>query len=120
MKEETKRWIDQAEEELDTAKINFENKKYFSAAFWCQQSLEKGFKAILIEKTNNFPKIHDLRELAKLNKAPLKIIELCTKINPAYIASRYPDISNKYTEKDTKEIIKNCDEVLTWIKKNLN
>ncbi|MBI3035898.1 HEPN domain-containing protein [Candidatus Woesearchaeota archaeon] len=120
MKQEVKRWMKQANEELDTAKINFEAKKYFSAAFWCQQSVEKAFKALLIYKTNKFPKIHDLTKLAKLNEAPLNILELCAKINPAYTVSRYPDSPKKYTRKECKQIISYCQEVLKWIKKNLN
>ena len=119
MKEEVKKWMEQAKEDHDTAKFNFEGKKYKSAAFWCQQSIEKALKALLIKKTNSFPKIHDLTRLAKLNKAPITIIELCAKINPAYIASRYPDSPNKYTKVECKKIMSYSEEVLQWIKKNL-
>ena len=120
MKIEVKRWLKQAEEEFDTAKINFKAKKHFSAAFWCQQSAEKAFKALLINNTNKFPKIHDLTKLAKLNEAPLDIAELCAKINPAYTASRYPDSPKKYTREECRQIIKYCQKILKWIKKNLS
>ena len=118
--EDVKRWMEQAREDYDTAKFNFEGEKYKSAAFWCQQSIEKILKALLIKKTNSFPKIHDLTRPAKLNNAPVKIIELCAKINPAYIASRYPDSPKKYTKAECKQIIKYCEEVLIWAEKNLN
>lgn len=120
MKEDIKRWLEQAEEELDTSIINFKAKKYFSAAFWCQQAVEKAFKSLLIKKTNKFPKVHDLTKLAKLNNAPINIIELCAKINPAYIASRYPDSPKKYTKEESKQTIKYARKVIEWIKKNLN
>ncbi|MBS3096716.1 HEPN domain-containing protein [Candidatus Woesearchaeota archaeon] len=120
MKEEVKRWMKQAQEDYETAKFNFDGKKYKSAAFWCQQSAEKAFKALLIKKTNKFPKIHDLTKLAKLNESPLRILELCAKINPAYTASRYPDSPKKYTKKECSQIIKYCEEVLKWVKKNIN
>ncbi len=107
MQEEVKKWMGQAREDCGTAKFNFEGKKYKSAAFWCQQSVEKALKALLIKKTNNFSKIHDLTRLAKLNNAQIKIIELCAKINPAYISSRYPDSPKKYTGGECKQIIKN-------------
>ena len=119
MKEEVKRWMEQSEEEFDTAKLNFEVKKYFSAAFWCQQSCEKAFKALLIHKTDKFPKIHDLTSLARLTNAPSKITELCAKLNPAYTVSRYPDSPKKYTKEECEKIIEYCQEVLQWIKKNL-
>jgi len=111
MKEEVKRWMAQAKEELDTAQINFEAEKYFSAAFWCQQAAEKALKALLIDKTNEFPKIHDLTKLARLNSAPKEIVELCAKLNPAYTASRYPDSSKKYSKEECKQVIKHCQEV---------
>ncbi len=120
MKEEVDSWMKQAEEEFDTAKINFKVKKYFSSAFWCQQSVEKSLKALLIHETGRFPKVHDLVMLAKLNKAPLRIMELCAKINPAYIASRYPDFIQTYSKEDCKQIIDACQEVLKWVKNQLN
>ena len=119
MKEEIKRWFIQSREEFDTAKINFDAEKYFAVAFWCQQSAEKALKALLIKKTNSFPKIHDLTNLAKLNKAPTRIITLCAKLNPAYIASRYPDSPKRYTREECELIIKYCQEVLEWVEKNL-
>jgi len=118
--EEVKKWFMQAKEEFDTAQINFEAKKYFSAAFWCQQAAEKAMKALLIKKTDTFPKIHDLMKLARLNNAPFEIIEACAKLNPAYIISRYPDSPKKYTKEECKQIIEYCLKVLKWIEKNLN
>ena len=120
MKEEVNRWIKPAEEELDTAKINFNAKKYFSAAFWSQQESEKALKALLINNTDRFPKIHDLVQLARMNKAPLQITELCAKLNPAYTASRYPDSPKEYGKEECEQMILYCGEVLKWIKKNLN
>lgn len=120
MKEEVKEWIKQAEKDLKTAKHNLKSKDYYAASFWCQQAAEKGFKALLIKNTENFPKIHDLKKLAELNNAPYEIIELSTKINPAYIVARYPDVAAKFNRRNSEETIKYCIEVLKWIKKNLN
>ena len=119
MKEEIKSWLEQSDEEFDTAKINFNAGKFFSAAFWCQQSAEKSFKALLIVKTGKFPKIHDLTRLAKLTGCPEKILELCAKLNPAYTVSRYPDSLKKYSKEECEEIMKYTEEILKWIKKNL-
>ena len=52
MKEEVKRWTEQALEDYSTAKFNFEGKKYKSAAFWCQQSIEKILKWLLVILTH--------------------------------------------------------------------
>ncbi len=120
MKEEIKRWLKRSEEEFETAKIDFDAKKYFAAAFWCQQSVEKAFKALLIKKTNTFPKVHDLTYLAKLNDSPKKILVICSKINPAYTASRYPDMISKYSRTECKQILEECKEVLKWIKERIS
>ena len=120
MKEEVKERIKQSNKDLVAAKHDIKSKDYHSAVFWSQQSVEKAFKALLIEKTNKFPKIHDLRKLAELNDAPKEIMKLCVKINPSYTASRYPDIMGTYTKKISEEMLNYCNEVLKWIKKNLN
>ncbi len=113
------RWVEQSDEEADTAKINYKAGKYFSAAFWCQQSVEKAFKALLIKKTGKFPKIHDLTRLARLVHAPLWIVELCSKINPAYTNTRYPDLPKKISKEECRAIMKYSGEVLQWLKANL-
>ena len=120
MKDEARRWFLQAKDDFKAAKYNFEGNILKVAAFLCQQSIEKGFKSLLIEKTDEFPKIHDLTRLAKLVEAPLKIQELCSKINPAYIASRYPDSANKYSKSDVEKLLKYSQEVIKWLEENLN
>ena len=46
-------------------------------------------------------------------------MELCAKINPAYIITRYPDSPKKYTKEECQFIIQYCEEILKWIKKNM-
>ena len=60
MKEEVKRWLDKAKEDLEKAEVLLKSEHYDGAAFFSQQSAEKALKAIIIKRTNNFPKIHDL------------------------------------------------------------
>jgi HEPN domain-containing protein len=95
MKEEVKRWLEQAKRDLITAENSFESKDYYASSFWCQQAAEKALKALLIKKTGEFPKIHDLTNLARLNMVPQRIVELCAKLNPAYTNSRYPGVEGE-------------------------
>jgi HEPN domain-containing protein len=120
MKKEVSRWIEQADEELDTAKIDYQAGKYFAAAFWCQQAAEKAFKGLLIEENNTFPRIHDLVRLARLVKAPTKLVKAAAELNPAYTAARYPDTPRQFTKKETEKGIKNCREVVSWVKKKFH
>ena len=91
-----------------------------ASVFFSQQAAEKALKALLIKRTRNFPKIHDLTKLARMNDAPEKIVELCAKINPAYTATRYPDTAGSYSESEAKQVIKYCREVLVWTEEKIN
>jgi len=119
MKEELKKWIEQAEKDFDTARYNLIGKKIGAAIFYSQQAAEKALKTLYIKKYKKLLKIHDLVLLARKVNAPKEIIVLCSKINPAYTDARYPDLSRDYSEKDAQEIINFAEEVLKWTKKSL-
>jgi len=89
------------------------------AAFLCQQSVEKGLKALYIKKYQKLLKIHDLVELAKKIGAEFEVLDLCSKLNPAYIETRYPDVPKSYNKENIKELLKDAEKVLKWIKKSL-
>ncbi len=114
-----KDWFDHGLKDFDTAEKLRGLDKYNDSAFYCQQASEKALKALLINKTNSFPKIHDLTRLARLADAPKNIIKLCSILNPAYIATRYPDSPKDYTKEECDKLLVFCKEVLEWIKKSL-
>ncbi len=120
MREEISNWIRQVKEDLEKAQILFDNKKFDGTAFYCHQAVEKGLKGLLIKKTKEFPKIHDLVELAKLVNAPKQIIIDCGILNPHYIETRYPDLSRGYSKEDTHYFIKIANGIVRWIEKNLD
>ena len=124
MKEIADNWIMQAESDLSSAKYNFKGRKYDVAAYLCQQSVEKGLKALYIKKNNELIKIHDLVKLGSLVNAPKQIIAICNDLNPIYTEDRYPDFSDvipakKFAEKDIKQFLKKAEKVIRWIKRNL-
>ena len=120
MKEEVKKWMEIAEEDFETAKANFEIKKYRFASYLCQQSTEKALKAYSLEKTGKIIKIHDLIELGKIVGVEEKFLNHLDKLTHVYIESRYPDITQRdYTSDETKEDIKIAEEILLWVKKNI-
>src|SRR3989344_2635500 len=111
MKPEAKNWMSKAESDLITSKYNLKGKRYDAAIFYAQQAAEKSLKSLLIERTGEFPKIHDLIKLAKLISLPLDLLELCSKINPAYIVSRYPDQAGKYSVLECEELVEAAERV---------
>lgn len=120
MKEEVKRWWSKAKDDLEKARILFNNKKYDGAVFYCQQSIEKALKSLFLKKNNKIKKIHDLIELGKDVKLPDNLLDYCKEITQSYVYSRYPDIEEP---KDIKEIslsfIKNTGDILKWIEEQL-
>jgi len=120
MEEDVKRWWNQAERDLSTARYLFEGKKYEECAFFCQQAVEKGLKAFLIGKNKDYPKTHDLLFLAQGIILPSHLKESLKELTLAYIYVRYPErvqvlkMSNK-----AKVFLKLSEEVLEWIKKVL-
>ena len=63
MRKTTQVWIQDAEEELDTAVILLEHGKNRGACYHAQQSSEKGLKALIIEKGKRLGRIHDIVDL---------------------------------------------------------
>ena len=119
MIDEITKWFNLAERDFVSAKTNFKKKIYYVSAFLCQQSVEKGLKALYIKKYQKLLKIHDLVKLAKKIGADIKILEICAELNPVYIETRYPDVPTSYSKVDIKKLLKDTEKVLKWIKMNL-
>lgn len=114
----------QAEIDLDSAKYNFKGKILDVAALLCQQSVEKGLKALYLKDKGELWKTHDLVKLAILVKAPEDIIKTVNDLNPIYFEDRYPDFSDiipakKFSDKEVDEFIKKAEKAIRWIKTKL-
>tara|TARA_B100001964_G_scaffold162565_1_gene178422 strand:+ start:275 stop:682 length:408 start_codon:yes stop_codon:yes gene_type:complete len=65
-KQIAKQWVVKAEEDFRTAEYTLtmpENCPYSTVCFHCQQCVEKYVKAILVWRSIEFPRIHDIGEL---------------------------------------------------------
>ncbi len=125
MREESVLWWKQSEKDFDAAKKNFVIKEYYLVAFLCQQSVEKGLKAVYIEKLKTNPgPIHSLMTLATTVRLPEEYLTTLRKLSVDFISTRYPDAASglpyeMYDEKIAKERLEETTKVLTWIKKEL-
>jgi len=119
MKNEAKKWFDKSKQDLINAEYNFDGNKFDLSAFLIQQSVEKSLKAMQIEKSDKFDKIHDLLTLAKKLEAPEQILKFCSDINPFYTIARYPDVEEEINRKTAKDIIEKGKKVFNWIEGNL-
>jgi len=120
MREEVKNWLKQANKDFEVAEKNFNLKEYYISVFLCQQAIEKGLKAVILEKRKEKALGHSLVQLGREANIPEKFVSHLKRLSPQYFLARYPDASEDvpfelYDEKISKEFIFNSKEVLLWI-----
>ena len=126
--EKVQYWLDLAAEDLIIADTMLKNKHYLYVGFMCHQIIEKSLKAVVMQEINEIPpKIHQLVKLAQKARVHVKMTEdqreLLRELNPLNIEARYPEyksqIAQKLTEEYCAKLIKETEELLCWIKKQL-
>ncbi len=129
MKQPVLKWLNVAEENLDTAQFCFDGKRYLWALFMCQQAVEKIIKALYININDKIPpKKHDLIELAGdvgiFQECSEETKDLFRRLSRYYIKARYPDNIDELKLKTNKDttllILNNTREVFKWIEEKLN
>jgi HEPN domain-containing protein len=102
-------WVARAEEDFALARTALRRKQplAFGACFHAQQCAEKYMKALLISKSADFPKTHDLLLLNNLCSTNGILLEIDPKhlntLTDYAIRTRYP--GNDLTVEDAKEAI---------------
>lgn len=94
MKNETKTWLDYADENLESARILKDSDLFNSCLQNIQQCVEKLLKAVLIELSDRFIKTHSILRL----KQEIENIDLlvniseeeCDLLDTIYLPSKYP------------------------------
>lgn len=120
MREEVIHWWKQAQRELESAEKNLKIGEYYLVAFLCQQSVEKGLKAMVILKHKESIPTHSLIELGnklKINQDLMKDLRVLT---PEYTISRYPDVVSSlpydnYDEDTAKDRLDRAKKVFKWL-----
>jgi len=93
--EEAKRWLSEAQWDLETAQILHDSRRYNSCAFICQQAGEKAAKALLYS-IGESPFGHSVRELlsryAEAKHESLEeLLSLASERDRHYVPARYPN-----------------------------
>jgi len=93
--EEARRWLSEAQWDLETAQILHESRRYNSCAFICQQAGEKAAKALLY-MIGESPFGHSIRELlARYAEAKhenlAELLLLASELDRHYVPARYPN-----------------------------
>lgn len=125
MRKEVQNWPDQAADDFDSAEFTFQGKRYYVAAFLCQQAVEKALKALFLsERRGEVPQSHSLIYLATNTSTPKNFYSFLRELTPKYVDTRYPDAavdlpSRIYDEQNTGVLLEKSREVLQWIRKRL-
>lgn len=126
-KQNSERWLNQAEYDLNEAEEQFERGKYSNACFFAEQASQKSFKAFLINKGRRFITIHSVGELAKeassFDEGFKSLIDPAKKLDRHYLSSRYPDAvpepaipAESYTKDEAEESVKTAREIFNLCK----
>ena len=98
--EHIQHWIDSAENDLETANILFNSKKYEWCLFISHLVVEKAVKAVFVLNNDNKipPKTHNLLKLAKKSNLHLSNEQelLFKEISSFNIEARYPQYKQEF------------------------
>ena len=94
MKDETKIWLQYADENFESAKMLLDGSLFNPCLQNVQQAIEKLLKALLVEFSLKFMKTHSINALiTALDSAGINIdisVEECDLLDSIYLPSKYP------------------------------
>jgi HEPN domain-containing protein len=88
------KWAEQARYDLATARAMLATGRYLYVLFCCQQAVEKSLKALIVERTGDFPpRIHSLPRLVETLALELneERMDFLAELSVFYIQTRYPE-----------------------------
>lgn len=97
MRREVELWVKAAEEDIKDAELALSAGRWFRAAFFSQQAVEKALKALFfVVRREEPPRVHVVTELYALLREvgftlPESLEEQLYVLNKYYTVTRYPD-----------------------------
>ena len=117
-----RRWIEQAQYDLETARAMMTARRWLYVLFCCQQTLEKALKALIVMRTGEFPpRIHNLARLAETAGLELSVErgEFMRELSAYYIQTRYPEeidvLADTVTQEAATEALRKTEETAQWL-----
>lgn len=130
-------WLDIAEYDLETARVNYISCRYLYVVFMCQQSVEKLVKGLHVlftgeeaDRTHNiarvflkiFSKDNDIKVIInkEFDDKSGEYMNFFGELLYYYIAERYPSykekLSSTISKDDAKRVLDKTEEVFKWLK----
>jgi HEPN domain-containing protein len=125
MREEIRRWMQQAESDLEVAGVLIAADRHGATAYHCQQAVEKALKALfMVVRNADAPRTHSLVFLGHETGALERFGDLLRELTPAYTDTRYPDASVEtpdeiYGGNRAHRLYDQTTEFFTWIRSEL-
>jgi HEPN domain-containing protein len=120
-------WLDRVSYDLDTAKAMLQTGRLIYVVFMCQQSLEKGIKALLVFQGKEIIPIHNLRRLAEkasitqeLDDSTLIKLDFLSNY---YINARYKEdlrqLSKGISDKVAGDFVDFAEGLIKWLREKM-
>ena len=123
MKDETKKWLDYADENLSSAKVLLENDLFNPSLQNAQQAVEKMLKAMCVEFSAKFRRTHSINELVAILAENNFEVDLtpdeCDLLDSIYLPSKYPLTSVLPDFEPDADICKRCITIADNLRKNV-
>lgn len=127
--EEARRWLSEAQWDLETARILHESRRYNSCAFICQQAGEKAAKGLLYMIAES-PFGHSVRELlARYAEAKHENLEellpQASELDRHYVPARYPNAvpsgtpHENYDEVVSRRTLDYATKIIEYVQRHL-
>lgn len=123
MEKKSREWFRQADYDIKSAQVMFENKRYIYAIFMSHLALEKALKGLYAEKFDKTPpKTHNLTYLAEKIEIelPEDMYDFMFTLSGVSVQMRYPDALQKarkeYNRTKTKALLDKSMEALKWLR----
>ena len=125
--EKYKKWLEIAEDDLDTAEVMLKSNKYIYVSFMCEQAIEKLAKGIYVYTFNKeAPYTHNISIVLKdienvTNADKYKEYEtLFATLTSFYIIGRYDvykqKVSKNLDKRSSTELLNKSKEAFQWLK----
>ena len=94
MKDETKKWLEYADENLRSARLLLDSELFNPCLQNVQQAVEKMLKALLVESAKKIKKTHSINELVSILAEKGLNVHItedeCDLLDSIYLPSKYP------------------------------
>lgn len=126
MSDTAQEWFRQADYDMRSAGIMFDNRQYIHAVFMCHLAIEKALKGLYARNFKEAPpRTHNLVFLAEQLKLalPEDLSDFMFTITGVSVQTRYPDeiekIRRDYNKAKTKLLLEKGKKALKWLKTKL-